>query len=88
MIIEGLKITISGVELAGLCVKQADHHRERVAAYAAQLELLDKNQIEGMNYTGAFKMHERGSADEVRYRNGESFPSFNGGAVITLEQKE
>jgi hypothetical protein len=49
--IEGLKITVDGRELADLCKLRAAHHRERAAKYAEQVKSMESDQIEGMNYT-------------------------------------
>ena len=38
--IEGLKVTIATDELVELCLKQADHHRERAQAYGEQFRNL------------------------------------------------
>lgn len=35
--IEGMKVTVSGVELAHLCKERSNFHRERVRAYEAQV---------------------------------------------------
>lgn len=50
--IQGLKVTVSGIELKELCEKRAAHHTERASVYTAQAESMEKNQIEGMNYSG------------------------------------
>ena len=50
--IEGLKVTIQGRELKNLCLRRAEHHRERAATYQEQLANLESAEIEGMNYTG------------------------------------
>lgn len=50
--IEGLKVTVPGTELRGLCNKRADHHRARSKVYAEQIASMEKNEVEGMNYTG------------------------------------
>ena len=50
--IEGLKVTIVGTELRDLCAKRADHHRERAKTYGEQIAMMEKNAVEGMNYTG------------------------------------
>lgn len=49
--IEGLKVTVAGPELRELCSKQAEFHRERADAYAAQHKNLQEAQIEGMAYS-------------------------------------
>lgn len=49
--IEGLNITIKGTELKQLCLKQAEHHRERATIYGEQLASMEKAAIEGMNYS-------------------------------------
>ena len=49
--IEGLKVTIVGEELAQLCMCRADYHRERSEKYTQQIEAMKKDRIEGMNYT-------------------------------------
>ena len=49
--IEGLKVTVSGDELRGLCTKRADHHRSRAKVYSQQVESMTVNEIEGMAYT-------------------------------------
>mgnify|MGYP006908208059 CR=1 FL=1 len=36
--IEGLKVTVNGVELRSLCMDRAGHHRERARAYQEQIE--------------------------------------------------
>jgi hypothetical protein len=50
--IEGLKVTIVGNELRELCAKRADHHRDRSKVYGEQIAMMEKNEVEGMNYTG------------------------------------
>lgn len=50
--IEGLKVTISGTELADLCGQRADHHAERERVYAEQIASMESAKIEGMQYTG------------------------------------
>ena len=50
--IEGLIVTITGHELQQMCQARTTHHRERVAAYAQQIQSMKNNDIEGMNYTG------------------------------------
>jgi hypothetical protein len=49
--IEGLKVTIGGTELADLCGKRAAHHRKRAKVYAEQAANLTAAQIEGMTYS-------------------------------------
>lgn len=49
--IEGLKVTVTGVDLIGLCRARADYHRERSEKYTQQIEAMKKDRIEGMNYT-------------------------------------
>lgn len=50
--IEGLKVTIVGTELRDLCTKRAEHHRDRSKVYGEQIAMMEKNEVEGMNYTG------------------------------------
>lgn len=50
--IEGLKVTVNGHEVITLCENRAAHHRERAKVYADQVTSMEKNQIEGMNYSG------------------------------------
>lgn len=49
--IEGLKVTVAGTELRELCIKRAEHHRERSKVYAGQIVSMEQNEIEGMNYS-------------------------------------
>jgi hypothetical protein len=49
--IEGLKVTILGPELRDIATARADHHDERMRVYADQIESMQANQIEGMQYT-------------------------------------
>lgn len=49
--IEGLKVTVSGVELAKLCVDRAKHHLERAEKYQLQITSMNADRIEGMSYT-------------------------------------
>lgn len=52
--IDGLTVTVPGTEVRELCLKSAEHHRERAQAYAGQLASMEKNEIEGsMHYSGA-----------------------------------
>lgn len=50
--IEGLKVTIDGVELRSLCIQQADFHKSRASTYAEQSRNLEGAEIEGMHYSG------------------------------------
>jgi hypothetical protein len=50
-VIEGLKVTVNGVELRLICHKRAKYHQERAAKYAEQIESMKEGQIEGMAYT-------------------------------------
>ncbi|MFZ4596415.1 MAG: hypothetical protein ACOYOF_19320 [Verrucomicrobiaceae bacterium] len=50
--IEGIIVTIPGTELQQLCQTRTTHHRERVTAYAQQIQSMKDNDIEGMNYSG------------------------------------
>lgn len=50
--IEGLKITIGGDELKGLCLKRAEHHQERAKVYSQQIVSMENANVEGMNYSG------------------------------------
>lgn len=49
--IEGLKVTVAGIELRDLCSKQAAFHQERAVAYAKQRSSLQDAQIEAMQYS-------------------------------------
>jgi len=49
--IEGLKVTIEGVELRQLCMQRAQHHRERAQVYAEQIASMEAAEIQGANYT-------------------------------------
>ena len=50
--IEGLKVTVGGMELRELATKRAEHHEERAATYAGQVENMKAAKIEGMQYSG------------------------------------
>lgn len=50
--IEGLKVTIEGTELKGLCEKRSIFHAERAEAYLRQVANLDLDGVEPMQYTG------------------------------------
>jgi hypothetical protein len=52
LMIEGLKVTVSGTELKELCLKQGRHHKHRASVYAAQEQSMVANQIEPMHYSG------------------------------------
>ena len=72
--IEGLKVTIPAADLRALCVKAADHHRDRAATYAGQIDNLRSAQVEGMNYTNGNPIesltarHEQHVAEEAELR--------------------
>lgn len=74
-VIEGLKVTVSGVELRDLCLKREEHHESRVATYEAQIASMNASRIEGMNYTGGDpvraledkKSTHAAEADEMRF---------------------
>jgi hypothetical protein len=53
IVIEGLKVTVDGVELVELCDKRAAHHRERAAVYNNQVQVMQENKIEAMHNTSA-----------------------------------
>ena len=50
--IEGLKVTIGGVELRTLCMKRAAWHVNRAAVYAAQEKSMVSAEIEATRYSG------------------------------------
>ena len=50
--IEGLKVTVGGEELAALARKQADFHRSRGAWYATKAEALQGVPSNGPGYSG------------------------------------
>ncbi|TAN03148.1 MAG: hypothetical protein EPN36_14215 [Rhodanobacteraceae bacterium] len=50
--IEGLKVTVEGVELRELCIKQAEFHEQRRDKYAASAQTLGDVVPEGANYSG------------------------------------
>lgn len=56
--IEGLKVTIKGAELRELCLKRAEHHRQRAKVYADQTASMEANEIEGMHYSGGDPMRQ------------------------------
>ncbi len=68
--IEGLKVTIVGTELRDLCAKRADHHRERSKAYAEQIVSMERNKVEGMNYSGGDPM--QALTDKKSQHDGEA----------------
>lgn len=68
--IEGLKVTLSGTKLRSLCVDQAIHHAERATAYEKQMEALEANKIEGMNYSGGDP--KRALSDKLEEHRNES----------------
>ena len=49
--IEGLKVTVGGVELADLVRQQAAFHTERAGKYAEQYASLENAQVEAMAYS-------------------------------------
>ncbi len=49
--IEGLKVTVVGTELKELCLKRAEHHKQRAGVYAAQATSMEENEIGAMNYS-------------------------------------
>lgn len=49
--IEGLRVTVSGVELRNLCKDRVIHHLERAEKYQQQIVSMKESAIEGMNYT-------------------------------------
>ncbi len=49
--IEGLKVTIVGTELRELCLKRAEHHRQRARVYAGQKASMEENEIGEMAYS-------------------------------------
>ena len=49
--IEGLKVTVGGIELAALCIKRAEHHEARAKQYAETLENMQRAEIEAAPYT-------------------------------------
>lgn len=49
--IEGLKVTIVGTELRELCIKRAEHHRQRAKVYAGQKASMEENEIGEMTYS-------------------------------------
>lgn len=51
--IEGLKVTVAGSEVAELAMKQASFHRERQAFYQGQLDLYagQPQQMSGIQYS-------------------------------------
>jgi hypothetical protein len=74
--IEGLKVTVPGMELAELCEKRARYHRDRAVVYRNQVQVMQENKIEGMHNTSAgdpaaqlrdkAKTHD-GDADEMDF---------------------
>lgn len=76
MPIQGLKVTIRGIELAELCNARAAHHRDRAKVYADQARSLETAQVEApVNYSGGnpresllVKMNEhKGEASEMEF---------------------
>lgn len=73
--IQGLKVTIPGPELHGLCHKHADYHEERAQVYQKKLDLLQNDGIEAMDYTngdpkkplGDKALHHGNAAKELRF---------------------
>lgn len=51
--IEGLKVTIGGIELRDLANSRAGHHETRCATYAEQIASMKAAQIEGMSYSNS-----------------------------------
>ena len=49
--IEGLKVTIDGNELRDLCIKRAEHHRQRAKVYAEQKASMEANEVGEMAYS-------------------------------------
>jgi len=50
--IEGLKVCIPAQDLRALCQTAADHHAERAATYAQQIDSLKTAAVEGLHLTG------------------------------------
>lgn len=73
--IEGLKVTVKGTELRELCERHADYHSGRATKYDSNLKALERDEIEGMNYSGGDPkkaMQDRhdkhaAQADELRF---------------------
>lgn len=49
--IEGLKVTVGGIELRDLCLKQAGFHEQRRDKYEASVKSLGDVAPEGVNYS-------------------------------------
>lgn len=49
--IEGIKVTISGGELKGLCLAEAQRNRDRAKVYTDQRANFEAAEIEAMQYT-------------------------------------
>lgn len=49
--IEGIKVTITGIELNALCVAEAQRNRDRAKVYTDQRANFEAAEIEAMQYT-------------------------------------
>lgn len=73
--IEGLKVSVGGAELAKIANDRADYHAERAATYHVQIESMTAAKVEGMQYSGGDpvkalsdrRQQHEGDAAELRF---------------------
>jgi len=83
--IEGLKVTVGGEELAALARKQADYHRSRGAFYATKAEALKGVPGNGPGYSGG-DPHEQMVSKMKEHENAAMELDFTAGHLKPAEE--